>query len=166
MAEEQGEEGEADFCTTWGQVTIIHGQLWKHRVGKGRNQEVSRTQRKAQWVFTMLWEVRWGSGTKTRHTRERHKALACSWCQKQGGTNRQWGPRGWQCQTASQIHAFSLFPLPGILAIWVTGEIAPAAVLDLHLLHSSAVLFTDHTLIPLWKGVGNKWLQSVSHWSG
>lgn len=113
MAEEQGEEGEADFCTTWGQVTIIHGQLWKHRVGKGRNQEVSRTQRKAQWVFTMLWEVRWGSGTKTQHTRERHKALACSWCQKQGGTNRQWGPRGWQCQTASQIHAFSLFPLPG-----------------------------------------------------
>lgn len=111
MAEEQGEEGGSWF--------LHHLRTSGHHpwaaVRKGRNQEVSRTQKKAQWVFAMLWEVRRGSWTKTVHTRDRHKALAC-WCQKQGGTNSQWGTRCWQGQTANWICAFFLFPLPGSIS--------------------------------------------------
>lgn len=84
VAEEQGEEG--------GNWFLHHLRASGHHpcaaVGKGRNQEAFRTQMKAQWTFAMLWEVRRGCGSKTLHTRDRHKALAC-WCQKQGGTTSQ-----------------------------------------------------------------------------
>lgn len=59
MAEEQGEKGgKLISASPEGPVAVMHGQLWKHRVGKGRNQEVSRAPMKVQWVFAMLQEVR------------------------------------------------------------------------------------------------------------